>query len=288
MCRLTRASPRRRAAVSAPGAARWTGPSSGSSAPSSPTAPGCRSPRCPRRPTPATICCCRPPWTSWPGCSSRSAPNPPRRPCTWTPDTTTGPAGPNWPTEVWARRSPSAENRRRSRSANAGSSSAPTPGSTTTAGCAAAPSGDGAASRPISPWPPPSSPCALCFGPPGTATAGMAGQDHRAFADLLADALTGPPRLVGLPAGAVAGPLVLALLPLGLPLAGTDHLPLLEGRVLVPVAGEERHHHEGEPHDREEGGDDRVEEREGEDRADEPDEGRDGDRARAAGRRRAC
>src|SRR3954465_1540319 len=102
---------------------------------------------------------------------------------------TTGPAGPNSPTVVWARRSPGAGNRRRSRSANAGSSSAPTPGSTTTAGCAAAPSGDAAASRPISPWPPPSSPCALCFEPPGTATAGMAGQDHRASADLLADAL---------------------------------------------------------------------------------------------------
>src|SRR3954465_13344295 len=56
MCRWTGASPRRRAAVSAPGAARWTGPSSDSSAPSSPTAAGCRSPRCPRRPTPATIC----------------------------------------------------------------------------------------------------------------------------------------------------------------------------------------------------------------------------------------
>src|SRR3954469_11626700 len=103
---------------------------------------------------------------------------------------TTGPAGPSWPTVVWARRSPTAENRRRSRSANAGSSSAPTPGSTATAGCAAAPSGGGAASRPISPWPPPSSPCALCFEPPGTATAGTPGQDHRASADLLADALT--------------------------------------------------------------------------------------------------
>src|SRR3954465_13154181 len=102
---------------------------------------------------------------------------------------TTGPAGPNSPTVVWARRSPSAENRRRSRSANAGSSSAPTPGSTTTAGCAAAPSGDGAASRPILPWPPPSSPCALCFERPGTATAGTPGQDHRVSADLLADAL---------------------------------------------------------------------------------------------------
>src|SRR3954463_14342908 len=103
---------------------------------------------------------------------------------------TTGPAGPSWPTEACTRRSPSAGNRRRSRSANAGSSSAPTPGSTTTAGCAAAPSDDGAASRPISPWPPPSSPCALCSEPPGTATAGTPGQDHRAFADLLADALS--------------------------------------------------------------------------------------------------
>src|SRR3954463_13037663 len=76
--------------------------------------------------------------------ASRSAPNPPRRRCTWTPDMTTGPAGPSWPTEACTRRSPSAENRRPCRSANAGSSSAPTPGSTTTAGCAAAPSGDGA------------------------------------------------------------------------------------------------------------------------------------------------
>src|SRR3954462_14100491 len=100
---------------------------------------------------------------------------------------TTGPAGPNWPTVVRARRSLAAGNRRRSRSANAGASSAPTPGSTTTAGCAAAPSDDGAASRPTSPWPPPSSPCALSFEPPGNATAGTPGQDHRESADLLAD-----------------------------------------------------------------------------------------------------
>jgi transposase len=77
-------------------------------------------------------------------------------------------------------------NPRRCRSASAGWSSAPTPGSTTTAGCAAAPNDDAAASRPTSPWPPPSSPSALSSEPLSTATAGTPAQDHRASDDLLA------------------------------------------------------------------------------------------------------
>ena len=89
-----------------------------------------------------------------------------------------------------AARSPHAASRRRSRSVGAGSWSGPTPGSTTSAGCAAAPTAAVTAWTPTWRWPPPSSRSVPCYEPPGTATAGTPGQDHHASADLLADALT--------------------------------------------------------------------------------------------------
>src|SRR3954469_1170006 len=64
------------------------------------------------------------------------------------------------------------------------------PGSMGSVAFAAAPNAAGPASRPTWLWPPPSSPSALCCGPPGTATAGTPDHDHPASADLLADALS--------------------------------------------------------------------------------------------------
>src|SRR5919205_512680 len=104
----------------------------------------------------------------------------------------TGPAEMPSTSEGCAARSPHAASRRRSRSVGAGSWSGPTPGSTTSAGCAAAPTAAVTAWTPTWRWPPPSSRSVPCYEPPGTATAGTPGQDHHASADLLTDALSPP------------------------------------------------------------------------------------------------
>src|SRR5919202_1993053 len=108
------------------------------------------------------------------------------------PAMTTGPAEMPSTSEGCAARSPHAASRRRSRSVGAGSWSGPTPGSTTSAGCAAAPTAAVTAWTPTWRWPPPSSRSVPCYEPPGTATAGTPGQDHHASADLLADAPSPP------------------------------------------------------------------------------------------------
>src|SRR4051795_9169571 len=109
---------------------------------------------------------------------------------TWTPAMTTGPAGKHSTSGACSARSRTAANPLPSRSASDGWSSGPTPGSTTSADSVAAPNAARPASTPTSPWPPPSSPSVHCGGPHGSSTAGTPGQDHRASADLLADALS--------------------------------------------------------------------------------------------------
>src|SRR4051812_41791480 len=103
---------------------------------------------------------------------------------------TTGPAGKHSTSGACSARSRTAANPLPSRSASDGWSSGPTPGSTTSADSVAAPNAARPASTPTSPWPPPSSPSVHCGGPHGSSTAGTPGQDHRASADLLADALS--------------------------------------------------------------------------------------------------
>jgi transposase len=91
--RWTGASPRRPAAASSPGPARWTVASKASNAPSSLTLVASRWGWWLPRPTAAMMGCWPRPWTP----SRRLGCCPSGQWCTWTPATTTRPAGRRWP-----------------------------------------------------------------------------------------------------------------------------------------------------------------------------------------------